>query len=1695
MNGKLVLHSVIILVLIFQSQAQFISILSGSFTASSEFNFTWMGGTGDKAIYSAKVMYTGKWTFTFVDKGVSPWQAILVEIDFMAPGGLTYEIHATGQITDFDIAPNGPLNLPPNYNYVSIYTVNTDYINYDINVKSMFKDQSGFKAWTDDLSPMSSSTSDVIYGTQVVQSPQDSTIFIVFWSDSSGTVTEAHNRALKYQCTPFCAFPFTLKYYFFPQGGDYTFMGTYDKLGLKAIPAVATGTSTYDFGAVWYERQSATVTLYTIKWSFAAAALPVMSDYDLNNGTTITNNYLNPSMCQLTSGNLNIVVAFQVEEGDMNIYFNMINISGNSFSNTVFSSHIPILTGSTASTFDEINPFVICHSRGDFVIAYEANQNTSGTGVGQDIYAIPVFNDGTVLGNPVMVNSITTGNQTNPIGLDGTGNGIVVAWTSDDLGYKNGYYRQLYIQLCYDFTMYYNVYDFNPIYFTSYGSSTVITAKILSPLDIYVSAAGVLWGYEGVHDTFTYKKTVLPVAPSTYKTYTVLYKGGGNYSTTDPFTGCVITLYSCWQTCTSCDMTGTSVDHNCTGCATSYYPFAPQTTNCYKVGDTEITSYYRSPTPYTAATQWEQCDLSCQTCSDTGGPTKLCITCATGYSPRCTQAAFVQGTCAITDHLCYPDNVYTLGYYFATNKYIQCDTACLDCTNMADTSHRYCTTCKNASYWPVNDIGFEDNCFHKTTEINISSTAMVVSPYTAAIPSSIGYYPNGTTSMYELCDTNCSKCSGIYTATNQKCLLCATNHVFKNGDAFPNCYPIGTPILYYFLDTSVSPNIFNNCLTNCDYCVNAGLPGGHQCTSCRVGTTSANTYYPESPAVVPFNCWLSSGAAPYTDNMYFDLVSLMWMNCSSLVPPMCTTCYMDPTTHNVLCNTCNTGYYFKQVSDGYCYNTAPNTPGVPGYYLNTNVWSVCYLSCGTCAASGNSTAHNCSTCLTGYVKRSSQPSMCHKPVELFDYWYYNSTNNQFEPCNSACQRCLDQAPRDHTVCIQCNTSPIYYQLELPSYPLSCYNVPFLSTYWLDIPNGVYKKCYLSCDKCDTSGTGTAASHNCDLCASGGFYPLAEDSTMCYNSRPPKRYLTASTWALCYSSCDNCASLGNPTNNLCTTCYTGFSPVFPGIAPMNCLPIPPGLGPGYYYNGSTWIPCYQSCATCSAGGTPSANNCDTCNPGSIGPPVVPQYYPRQDDTKMCDIQSTIISNYYFNVSQFSRCYLSCESCQLGGFGDTFDHRCDNCRISPKYYPLFDQPNMCYLDTDHINTYIFKVSQFVKCNTSCFTCSDVLNGDEQNCITCDTSYYPLLNKKSQCFLSTDNVPGYFYNPSTMQFEYCHETCKTCNLMGDDTNHYCLSCADNYFPLNDNTTQCFKSSKQIDKYIFDEDSGSFIRCHPACFTCSAPGTDSQMNCKLCDVNNDYFPVEQNDTQCYPKGTTMEGYYLDDTQKMFKHCYTSCITCFGHGDPRDPNCKICRPDYDCSPCSLLYYDGKCRKDCPSDMVIDTVGLTCIDCASQGYYKNDNQCIPDCPEQFIPVKKVCTSCASLGMIWDDNDCKTRCPAGTTTIDGICITNSQKTQEKTIITAISAKECTPSFCFNGGTCKVSFGVATCKCQAAFTGANCQLPNNSVTAKDLLGLLDGFPVPMTTPDFLRLRDIMALLRNNLNLLTPAVADKLNTLASI
>jgi hypothetical protein len=108
---------------------------------------------------------------------------------------------------------------------------------------------------------------------------------------------------------------------------------------------------------------------------------------------------------------------------------------------------------------------------------------------------------------------------------------------------------------------------------------------------------------------------------------------------------------------------------------------------------------------------------------------------------------------------------------------------------------------------------------------------------------------------------------------------------------------------------------------------------------------------------------------------------------------------------------------------------------------------------------------------------------------------------------------------------------------------------------------------------------------------------------------------------------------------------------------------------------------------------------------------------------------------------------------------------------------------------LTEYLSKATQKEKiiCDKKCLECDEESNA-RNLCIKCNNNnnYFELKLKNQiiennqnyiECYSEETKIPNYYLNKKDKVFESCFYTCGTCKELGDQNDHKCLTCANNY------------------------------------------------------------------------------------------------------------------------------------------------------------------------------------------------------------------------------------------------------------------------------------------------------------------------------
>lgn len=691
-----------------------------------------------------------------------------------------------------------------------------------------------------------------------------------------------------------------------------------------------------------------------------------------------------------------------------------------------------------------------------------------------------------------------------------------------------------------------------------------------------------------------------------------------------------------------------------------------------------------------------------------------------------------------------------------------------------------------------------------------------------------------------------------------------------------------------------------HCYSSCNTCTAAGNATSNNCSSCRSG------YYPKADLTT--NCYNSTPT-----KYYFNSSSNQYRACY----PSCSTCSADgsSTAHN--CLTCESGYFPKIDATKQCYNTTPE-----GYWFNSSIskYDNCYLSCKFCTSAGTTTNQNCTSCITGYYKKSDEMTKCLNSAP--QYYYLDTTQSLYKPCYLSCFTCSATGSDTEHYCIICKVG-YYPRYDFPS---RCYNTAPYGLY-LNTAASRWDPCDVSCETCINTPK------YCTKC-NVNYFPLENKPNTCIIKDSTLNYIDIAAnqgyyldnpntqYFLCDISCISCV---NSKAN-CLKCNNPGS-YFPLIdKPNTCVNAPPV---GYYFNSTTkfYELCDVSCRICIT----SPSNCTECN-------TKQNYFKLDDKPNTCTNYAP--DRYYldFNVGWYKFCHVSCKKCQNA------NPVCFVCEDN--YFPKSDLVSSCHTSIpDETYTWDAALNNWYKCPSPGFICNS-----DKNFKSCLNGYYlyKSSNAMPQCL---SECPDKFWaNKTTKECQACISPCENCTA-----ENICKTCVANYFLMKSYATSNCLSPCPVG-YFSDKSTGECVKCDVACAACAS----SASLCQICAT--DYFLIPDL-SKCVSK--CPENYYLSVADNK-------CFRC-------DPVCRSCTSaSSQCTGCNLKMFLDKnlktCVAECPGRTFSNTVDNTCqachesclscrgpasSDCLScveaDGVRLNKGFCNSNCEENLIKIKNTNT--------------------------------------------------------------------------------------------------------------------------------------------
>ena len=741
----------------------------------------------------------------------------------------------------------------------------------------------------------------------------------------------------------------------------------------------------------------------------------------------------------------------------------------------------------------------------------------------------------------------------------------------------------------------------------------------------------------------------------------------------------------------------------------------------------------------------------------------------------------------------------------------------------------------------------------------------------------------------------------------------------------------------------------------------------------------------------------------------------------------CQTC--DKTSvENDLCIKCNIGGLYYEVE-----NFMENTNYIEcsqecpdGYFLQNEKCKKCFQNCKKCNELGNSNDNKCTECNNNMIFELG--SNCYEKCPQNEYYYFDDLN-QFH-CSPNCpsnyklisakskciKECKDEPPYIflyENTCLE-SCPPSYHAVNennICELALNCdkyYN--YEHTGCVDIiPQGFFlnnsiektiDKCNEKCLECNLE----SVEHDlCTECNKGKNYYEKKDDNLnedgfiqCYKDNPEGYYLDLNEliFKKCYKSCKYCDNIGNTTHQFCSKCYDKYT-----LNGTNCYEICQYY---YYFDDNFEYHCTidENCPSDRSKLIVDKNECVEACFGDYKFEIFnkcytscpPNTYYNFDQTNCIEV---IPEGFYLNSTQtIDKCPQKCHECNLESINNNLCINCNNALnfykkedfiVIKGYYDCFTgQQDNYYLD---INNNLYK-----RCHKNCKSCNEL--GNIQN------------NKCTECFSN-----------STLNGTNCYEICQYYYYFDDSGEYICTQdehCPNIRNKLNIDTGECIKECFGENKYEFNNicykecpintfynyehigcidiiPAGYYLndsikrtidKCDIKCENeCAFDLSTNNIICKACNNNAMFFKKEDDKEinayyDCY--NNTIEKYYLDMNNKIYKKCFDKCKYCNDKGIVTEHKCTECYQGFTLNKtncyeiCQFFYYFDSngiyhCTEEnkCPNNYYFIPEKNECIiNCENDNIYKYEHQglClnypyIPKCDNSSMFINKVSGTC------------------------------------------------------------------------------------------------------------------------------------------
>ena len=442
------------------------------------------------------------------------------------------------------------------------------------------------------------------------------------------------------------------------------------------------------------------------------------------------------------------------------------------------------------------------------------------------------------------------------------------------------------------------------------------------------------------------------------------------------------------------------------------------------------------------------------------------------------------------------------------------------------------------------------------------------------------------------------------------------------------------------------------------------------------------------------------------------------------------------------------------------------------------------------------------------------------------------------------------------------------------------------------------KCNKKCKSCNLESAKNSKCLSCNIAR--GYYPILDNGLNisqysfinCTNNTPYGYFFENETYKPCYSTCKECNEIGDKKNNKCITCKSKYRQLEQFNNDSNCYY---DCNPFYFYNYDLYNYFYSYYYYYF-----DSNGDYLCSERNKCPKDYKLIFERNKCIDNCT--KDIIYKYEYN----NYCYESCPMHTHISADNNF--LCEEDIKCPNYYNFTHTGCLEYIPEGYfLNSSQLKTID--KCHIDCKTCKQKETKNNTNCDSCKNSkYVDLGNCVTNCSY------GYF-NDSNNLICKCSSNIK-CFKCSIESNNYklCISCneEDGYYPKyedNSNIYNFIDCYKNPEGYFLKN--GYYYECYSTCKFCLGEGNEINHNCSQCKENYTFINEIQYNNVCFP---TCNFYYYFDRWNDYK-C-TEEKNCPDIYNKLIQEKNKCIDNCEKDDIYKYEFDNKCYKKCPEGTI-----------------------------------------------------------------------------------------------------------------------------------------------------------------------------------